>query len=94
MTQAVVLEHAGISTTTVVVVTIPDPTTALAVIELIRSMNSRVHIIARSRYHQHHEKLYAAGADDVIDEEQQVGTRLAARLRRHLRAIGRSSIPH
>ncbi len=90
-THAAVLEHAGILSAAAAVVTIPDPTTARTVVEGVRSIDPEVYLIARGRYHHHLEELVAGGADEVIDEEQQVGARLAIRLRRRLRTLTRPS---
>ncbi|NNF44382.1 MAG: sodium:proton exchanger [Phycisphaerales bacterium] len=87
--HADVLEHAGITSAAAAVVTIPDPTAARAIVELIRSIAPEVHIIARARYHRYSADLQAGGAHEVIDEEQFVGARLAARLRKRLRAVDR-----
>jgi CPA2 family monovalent cation:H+ antiporter-2 len=89
--HADVLEHGGITSATAAVVTIPDPAAARAIVELIRSIAPEVHIIARARYHRYLADLQAGGAHEVIDEEQFVGARLAARLRRRLRAVERSA---
>ncbi len=88
--HADVLEHVGITSATAAVVTVPDPAAARAIVELIRSIAPAVHIIARARYQQYFSDLQAGGAHEVIDEEQFVGARLAAMLRRHLRAVERS----
>ena len=85
-----VLEHVGITSASAAVVTVPDPAAARAIVELIRSIAPEVHIIARARYHRYLADLQAGGAHEVIDEEQFVGGRLAARLRRRLRAVERS----
>ena len=69
------------------VVTIPDPAAARAVVELIRSLAPNVYIIARARYHRYSDDLEAGGAHEVVDEERFVGSRLAARLRRRVRAV-------
>ncbi|MEE8469639.1 MAG: cation:proton antiporter [Planctomycetota bacterium] len=90
--QADVLEHIGITSAAAAVVTIPDPESVRAIVELIRSIAPEVHIIARARYHRYFADLQAAGAHEVIDEEQFVGVRLAARLRRRLRAVERSDM--
>ncbi len=84
--HADVLEHIGVSTASTVVVTIPDPAAASAIVALIRSIAPDVYIIARARYHRFYAELLASGAHEVIDEEQFVGARLAARLRRRLRS--------
>ena len=86
-TQADVLEHAGVTSAAAVIVTIPDPAAACAIVELVRSLAPDVHIIARARYHRYFEDLRAGGAHEVIDEEQLVGTRLAARLRKCLHQL-------
>ena len=83
--HADVLEHIGIASAEAAVVTIPDPAAARSIVELIRSLAPNVHIIVRARYHRFFADLQAAGAHDVIDEEQHTGARLASRLRSHLR---------
>lgn len=85
-THADVLAHAGIDTASAVVVTIPDPAAASAVVALIRSIAPDAYIIARARYHRHFADLEEGGAHEVIDEERFVGARLAARLRGRVRA--------
>ncbi|XAM00823.1 cation:proton antiporter [Phycisphaeraceae bacterium D3-23] len=80
-----VLEHIGIRSATAAVVTVPDPAAAIAIVELIRSIAPHVHIIARARYHRYFADLQSSGADEVVDEEQFVGARLAARLRKRLK---------
>jgi len=81
-TNADVLEHVGVANAAAVVVTVPDPTSARTIVELIRSMGPDVHIIARVRYHRYFADLTEAGAHEVVDEERMVGVRLAAQLRR------------
>jgi monovalent cation:H+ antiporter-2, CPA2 family len=83
-TQADVLEHVGVKTAAAVIVTIPDATAARGIVELVRSIAPDVHIIARSRYHRFFMDIKEGGADEVVDEEQVVGKRLAANLRRRL----------
>jgi len=85
--QADVLEHLGIHRVDIAVVTIPDPLAAIAVIKQIRNSAPAVHVIARGRYHRHVPDLYEAGAHEVLDEEQLVGARLAARLRKQMRSF-------
>lgn len=84
-THPEVLEHLGIHHADIAVVSIPDPLASKAVIKQIRACAPAVHVIARGRYHRYVQDLYDAGAHDVLDEEQLVGTRLAARLRRQMR---------
>ncbi|MFG0246548.1 MAG: cation:proton antiporter [Phycisphaerales bacterium JB052] len=85
--HADVLEHLGINHAHIAIVTIPDPIAAITVIKQIRVCAPNTHIIARGRYHRHVQELFNAGAQEVLDEEELVGTRLAARLRRQLRVI-------
>lgn len=83
--HAEVLEHHGIERTRLAVVTVPDPLAARAIIEQISTLAPGVHIIARGRYHRFAQDLREAGAHEVLDEEELVGLRLAARVRRVLR---------
>jgi CPA2 family monovalent cation:H+ antiporter-2 len=76
-TQTEILEHAGIYRTRVVVLVLPDHNTTRQLIYLVRSLAPGAHIIARCRYHVRHWELLNAGAHEVVDEEDQVGRRLA-----------------
>ena len=82
-----VLEHAGIYGARAVVITVPDHTTTRNLIHLVRDIAPEVFIIARCRYHVLHWELLHAGADEVVDEEDQLGRRLAAQVRK---LVGRS----
>jgi CPA2 family monovalent cation:H+ antiporter-2 len=66
--QEVSLEHAA-----AVLVTLPDPVSAVRVIENVRSCAPSVPIIARGRYNRHAAMLSRAGADIVVQEEDRVG---------------------
>ena len=79
--QAEVLEAAKIHRAAAVVITLPDPAASRQVIHLCRHMNPGAKIIARARYHAYRWELMAAGAEVVVDEEEQVGQRLAAEVR-------------
>jgi hypothetical protein len=46
-------------------------------------------LLVRSRYHVHRWELLRAGAHEVVDEEDQVGHRLAQEVRRVLKEQGR-----
>lgn len=59
------------------VITLPDHRLTVGVIVEARLVAPKVRIIARSRYHRYVELLEAAGADVVVDEEANVGDRLA-----------------
>ena len=76
-----VLEHAGIYQARAVVITVPDHATTRHLIHLIRDLAPEVFIVARCRYHILHWELLHAGAHEVVDEEEQLGHRLAAQVR-------------
>jgi len=80
-----VLEHLPLRGTVAVVITVPDPGGARKVIAAVRSVAPQARILARARYHIFRWELEAAGADAVVDEEYQVGQRLAAEVRKTLR---------
>ncbi len=84
-TSVDVLEHAGAATASAVVVTLPDPGAARRVIENVRAVNRDARIVVRARYHVYRWELMLAGADVVVDEEEQIGRRLAGEMRRQLR---------
>jgi len=77
-----VLEHAHVETARAVVVTLPDHRAAAQVIEQVHARAPNVPLIARARYHLYAEELARSGATAVVDEEQEVGRRLAAAARR------------
>lgn len=83
-THPEVLEHAGIAGARVVVITLPDASAARSIINLCRQLAPQADVISRSRYHVHRWELVMAGAREVVDEEEQVGRRLAAAARRSL----------
>jgi CPA2 family monovalent cation:H+ antiporter-2 len=83
--QPEVLEHAGLHHVQAVVITLPLAGTATSVIEIVRSLEPDVRILVRARYHVARWRLRFAGADVVVDEEEQVGRRLAAELNRQIR---------
>ena len=60
---------------------VPDPWTARRIVLQVRSLAPHVPIVARSRYHVHRWQLIMAGADAVVDEEDEVGVRIAEEVR-------------
>jgi len=84
-TRTEVLEHLHVESASTVVITLPDPATARRVVELVRSLAPDTPIIARARYHIHRWQLLLAGAEAVVDEEEEVGRRIAAEVRRRIR---------
>jgi CPA2 family monovalent cation:H+ antiporter-2 len=79
-TRTEILEHAGIYDADAVVITVPTSAIVRQLIHLVRQLAPGVPIFARCRYHLHHWLLTSAGAHVVIDEENQVGQRLAQAL--------------
>jgi CPA2 family monovalent cation:H+ antiporter-2 len=79
-TQSEILEHAGVLKCDAVVIAVPTTSIVRQLIHLVRHLAPGVPIFARCRYHIHHWLLSGAGADVVIDEENQVGHRLAQAL--------------
>ena len=77
-----ILEHAGIYRARAVVVTVPDHATTRHLIHLVRDLAPDAFIVARCRYHVLHWELLHAGAHEVVDEEDQLGRRLAAQVRK------------
>lgn len=76
-TQTDVMLHAGILRAAVVVIAVPNPAAVRRLIHHVRHLAPEVVIIARSRHHIYRWELLRAGAHEVIDEEEQVGLRLA-----------------
>jgi CPA2 family monovalent cation:H+ antiporter-2 len=78
------LEFAGIDHVRVVAITIPDPGATRNLIHLCRQLVPQTPVVARARYHNRRWEMELAGAREVVDEEEQVGLRIAALVRRHL----------
>jgi CPA2 family monovalent cation:H+ antiporter-2 len=79
-TQQEVLEHAGIIHARVVVITTPDHATTRNLIHLVRDIAPETHLVVRGRYVRLQWELLEAGAHEVVDEEMEVGRRLAAKV--------------
>jgi CPA2 family monovalent cation:H+ antiporter-2 len=76
--QEEVLRHAGIAQARAMVVTVPDPETAVAVVSSAKHVRPDLLVVARSRYALHSERLSRSGADVVVSEEELMGEQLAA----------------
>ncbi|UCG34059.1 MAG: NAD-binding protein, partial [Phycisphaerales bacterium] len=85
-TSLEVLEHLRVGSAHAVLVTVPDPATARQVIAGVRSLSPETPVLARARYHIYRWDLTAAGAEVVIDEEDEVGRHLASAALRILRS--------
>jgi CPA2 family monovalent cation:H+ antiporter-2 len=81
-TREEVLEHAHIRTAAAVAVTLPDPRAARQVVQQVRALAPNSIIVVRSRYHVHRWQLDVAGAHIVVDEENEVGARIATEIHR------------
>jgi CPA2 family monovalent cation:H+ antiporter-2 len=91
-TREEVLEHASVRTARAVAVTLPDPSAAQQVVQQVRSLAPDTIIVVRSRYHVHRWQLDVAGAHIVVDEENEVGARIASEIRGRVLDINGS--PH
>ncbi|TWT86839.1 Inner membrane protein YbaL [Pseudobythopirellula maris] len=80
-TQPDVLEHAGVGRVRGVVIAVPDHAATRQVVYLCRDLAPEARLVVRCRYHVWRWQLIMAGAHEVIDEEDQVGHRLAAAAR-------------
>ncbi|GAB4247366.1 MAG: cation:proton antiporter [Thermoleophilia bacterium] len=76
-THAGVLEHLHVRCAAAVIVTIPDPASAVQIVRLTRILAPQARIAVRARYHISREDLVDAGAEVVVDEEREVGILLA-----------------
>jgi CPA2 family monovalent cation:H+ antiporter-2 len=79
-----VLEHAQIHFASVIVITIPDPNASRTIIHHCKYLAPNAVIVARARYHVLRWELQLAGALDVVDEEENVGLRLASEAHKHM----------
>jgi CPA2 family monovalent cation:H+ antiporter-2 len=77
-TQLEVLKHSNLSEARVVVIAISDPLATVRTTDLIRKINTDVHIIVRTRYIQEIQPLYKVGANDVIPEEFETSVEIFA----------------
>lgn len=76
--QEEILRHAGIMTARALVVTVPDPGTAAAIIGAARSLRPDLLVVARARYAQYARELVESGAEVLLNEEELMGEHLAA----------------
>ena len=86
--QPEIIAHLGIDTACVVVVTVPDPSTARRILQNIHGHSPGTSVIVRSRYHIATAELWGLGAAFVVDEENVVGRELARQVVDFLREAG------
>lgn len=83
--QEAVLKHVGIDDARVAVIGISDPVASRIMVQLLRRLNPRLHIIVRIRFLQEMKLLYDLGANDVIPEELETSVEIFTRvLRKYL----------
>ena len=87
-TQMDVLEHADVRSANLVIVTVPNRTTALTVLHHIGRLAPQAHVVVRSRHQRHSHEFEDAGAHAVIGDEEVVGKSLAAHVSEFLHAEG------
>jgi CPA2 family monovalent cation:H+ antiporter-2 len=75
-----ILEKAHVDKADMVVISIGNMITAMAVIEKVRNINSHAYIIVRTKKVEDIEDLYSAGANKVIPEEFETSIELFDRL--------------
>ncbi len=74
------LEHLHPETAEAVIITVPDQDAVRQIIHLVKAVAPEVRLLVRARYHIFKWELLLAGAEVVVDEEAQVGLRLAEEL--------------
>ncbi len=77
-----VLEHAGVSTAKTLVIAISDPSSSRRAVTAARALNSKLRIIARTRYLAEVPELRKLGADEIIPEEFETSVEIFARVLR------------
>ncbi len=85
-TRSEILEHLGLSSFDVIAITLPTARVVRELIQLARALAPDARIAVRCRYHIYYFDLVQAGADVVVNEEDQVGRSLARRTRAIFRA--------
>lgn len=75
-----ILHKAHTATAEIVVVSIGDIITSMAVIEKVRRINKHAYILVRSKYVHNIDMLYKVGADQVIPEEFETAIELFERV--------------
>jgi len=82
-----VLMHAGLSSACMAVVTLPDPTAAVRVVQVLRRERPELVIAARCRYNRHLKEFENAGADIIVDEESLMGQTLAMKITENMQEV-------
>lgn len=80
-TDVTVLRNAGVATSELVIVCVPDDIAAIGIVTAIRSINSDCRVTVRCRYQSNMKKITRAGANTVVSEEIEVSTALVRMIR-------------
>jgi CPA2 family monovalent cation:H+ antiporter-2 len=75
-----VLSAAGIESAKALIVTVPDPSGARAIVATARRLSPDVTLVVRTRYALNVDPLYELGADEVVVEEYESALELAGRV--------------
>ncbi len=75
-----VLEHSHIGSVKVVVITLPNVRSTIAISDIIRQLAPQAHIIVRSRYQRDCDEMLSSGADIVFGDELEVGQQIGNHL--------------
>lgn len=70
------LSHSGVERAKLIAIAVPDYVNSLAIIRQARRLNPQIAIVTRSRYRDHVEDFYDAGADVVVCEELEAGVEM------------------
>ncbi|AKB24719.1 Glutathione-regulated potassium-efflux system protein KefC [Methanosarcina sp. MTP4] len=79
-TYEAVMEHAGIRDARILVIGISDPAATRKAVKMVKHLNPKIHIIARTRYLREMEPLHALGAEEIIPEEYETSVEVFVRL--------------
>lgn len=82
--NAVVLEQAGVAHARALVVAAPDTPSAVRAIRTALGLHPGLEVVARTKYRGDVEKILAAGAKEVVEEEFETALEMVARLSKGL----------
>lgn len=82
------LEHAGVADARVAVVTISDPAGTYRIVDEIRHLNPRIHIIVRARYFSEIDSLRRIGASETVSEDYEASIEIFTRV------LNKYLVPH
>ena len=79
-TSPEILHKLGIHRAKVLVIAISDPLATRKIVQIAKTLNSKIHIIVRTRFITEIEELKRLGADEVIPEEFETSLEIFARV--------------